>query len=327
MKLEDNKNILCTISAGYSSIMMALKIKEWYPDHKVVYVMANTSKEHKESLIFMNKCDEYFNLNMNWIEAEFYYGRIINGTKHIFTTKEFERLSKRNFFRCSYGYLKTIGHFKVGVKPRVVKYKDLKTKGEIFENGIKKLGISSKINAWCNRDMKIVPIKKFADSIFGLNNYSIAVGMRADEIDRVGKAYKTNNTFYPLLDNGITTKDRNKFWSKQPIKIEIPAYKGNCDLCYKKSNRKIMTVLKEEPDKAEWWNNMIKKYSQISIEGKPSYNAYAENGGMNFYRQNISLDELIKMASEPFKMATDEYVYENDLFDKEEDCGSGCSIF
>ena len=72
---------------------------------------------------------------------------------------------------------------------------------------------------------------------------------------------------------------------------------------------------------------MIKKYSQIPIEGKPSYNAYADNGGMSFYRQNISLDELIKMASEPFKMATDEYVYENDLFDKEEDCGSGCQIF
>lgn len=291
MKLKDNKNILCTISAGYSSIMMALKIKEWYPYHKVVYVMANTSKEHKESLIFMNKCDEYFGLEMNWIEA-------------IFNPKKGK-----------------------GVDFRIVKYEDLKTKGEIFEDGIKKLGISSKINAWCNRDMKQVPVKKFADSIFGLNNYSIAVGMRADEMDRVGKAYKTNNTFYPLLDNGITSKDRNKFWDKQPIKIEIPAYKGNCDLCYKKSNRKIMTVLKENPEKAEWWNDMTKKYSQISIAGKPSYNAYAENGGMNFYRQNISLDELIKMSSEPFKMATDEYVYENDLFDEEEDCGSGCTIF
>tara|TARA_R110000851_G_scaffold312524_1_gene473095 strand:- start:131 stop:946 length:816 start_codon:yes stop_codon:yes gene_type:complete len=271
--------------------MMALKIKEWYPYHNVVYVMANTSKEHKESLVFMNKCDDYFELNMNWIEAVF---NPIKGK---------------------------------GVDFRIVKYKDLKIKGEIFEDGIKKLGIASKINAWCNRDMKQVPVKKFADSIFGLNNYSIAVGMRADEIDRVGKAYRTNNTFYPLLDNGITTKERNKFWDKQPIKIGIPAYKGNCDLCYKKSNRKIMTVLKEDPFSSEWWNDMIKKYSKISIEGKPSYNAYAENGGMNFYRQNISLDELIKMASKPFKMATDEYVYENDLFDKEDECGSGCQIF
>ena len=291
MKLEDNKNILCTISAGYSSIMMALKIKEWYPDHKVVYVMANTSKEHKESLIFMNKCDEYFNLNMNWIEAIF---NPIKGK---------------------------------GVNFRVVKYKDLKTKGEIFEQGIKKLGIPCKINKWCNRDMKIVPIKKFADDYFGLNNYSIAVGMRADEMDRVGKAYKTNNTFYPLLDNGITTKDRNKFWHNKPIKIGIPAHKGNCDKCFEKSNRKLMTITVQEPELDNWWLEMQNEYGEVSINGKPSYNSYAENGGMNFYRGNTSVEELVKLAQQPFKLATDEYIYENDLFDEEDDCGSGCQVF
>jgi len=70
MKL-DNKNILCTVSAGYSIVLMALKIKEWYPDHNVIYAMANTSKERIESLDFMNECDEYFNLNIKWIEAIF----------------------------------------------------------------------------------------------------------------------------------------------------------------------------------------------------------------------------------------------------------------
>jgi hypothetical protein len=291
MKLKDNKNIFCTVSAGYSSIMMALKLKEWYPDHTILYAMANTSKEDIKSLDFMHKCDEYFDLGVNWIQA-------------IFNPKRGD-----------------------GVGFEIVDYYTLKRKGEIFEQGIKKLGISSKINAWCNRDMKLVPLKKFADSVFGLDNYSIAVGLRADEIDRVKKAYYTNNTFYPLMDNGITTKDRNRFWNEQPIQIEIPAYKGNCDLCYKKSNRKIMTVIKEEPNKVDWWNKMIKQYSQIPIEGKPSYNAYAENGGMSFYRQNISLDTLIEMASKPFKRATDEYIYESDLFDIEEECGSGCTVF
>jgi len=290
MKLKDNYNIFCTISAGYSSIMMALKLKEWYPGHNIVYAMANTSKEEPRSLEYMNKCDEYYGLDMNWIEAIF---------------------NERG----------------KGVDFRIVDYKDLKTEGEIFEQGIKKLGISSKINSWCNRDMKIVPLKKFADSIFGLDNYSIAVGIRADEMDRVKDAYLTNNTFYPLLDNGITTIDRNRFWKDQPIQIEIPAYKGNCDLCYKKSNRKLMTIIAEEPSKTKWWNDMINKYSTTPIEGKPSYNYYAENGGMNFYRQNISMEDLIEMASKPFSKANDEYVYENDLFDSEEECGSGCSVF
>ena len=291
MKLQDNKNILCTVSAGYSSIMMAIKLREWYPDHKIVYAMANVSKEREESLEFMNKCDNYYKLGMYWIEARFN--------------------KKRGD----------------GVEYEIVEYNDLKRNGEIYEQGIKKLGIASKINAWCNRDMKLVPLKKFADDIFGLDNYSIAVGLRADEMDRVKEAYLTNNTFYPLLDNGITTKERNKFWKNQPIQITIPAYKGNCDMCFKKSNRKLMTIICEEPDRIKWWEEMTKKYSRIPIDGKPSYNAYAENGGMNFFRQNLSIEELIEMSKQPFSKATDEYIYENDLFDMEEECGSGCTVF
>jgi hypothetical protein len=289
MKL-DNKNIFCSVSAGYSSVMMAIKLKEWYPDHNIIYAMANTSKERKESLEFMNECDKYFGLNMTWIETKF---------------------NKRGD----------------GVDFKVVDFKDLKVNGEIFEEGIKKLGIPCKINKWCNRDMKIMPLKKFADSIFGLNNYSIAVGLRADELDRVKKDYKENNTFYPLMDKGITTKDRNKFWSLQPIKIKIPAFKGNCDLCFEKSNRKLATIIKQDPKTSEWWIDMTKKYSQLLIDEKPSYNSFAENGGMNFYRNNLSIFELIEMSKKPFRQATDEYVYENDLFDLEGDCGSGCQVF
>lgn len=291
MKLKDNKNIFCTVSAGYSSVMMAVKIKEWYPDHNIIYAMANTSKERPESLEFMQKCNDYFNLDMSWIEARFN--------------------KKRGD----------------GVEYKIVEYKDLKINGEIYEQGIKKLGIASKINPWCNRDMKLVPLKKFADSIFGLDNYSIAVGLRADEMDRVKESYLTNNTFYPLINNGITSKDRNRFWKDQPIQITIPAYKGNCDLCFKKSNRKLMTIIREEPKLIDWWYEMTEKYSKIPIEGKPSYNAYAENGGMNFFRNNLSIEELIEMAKRTFSKATDEYIYENDLFDMEEECGSGCTVF
>jgi len=233
---QDNKNIFCSVSAGYSSVMMAIKLREWYPDHKIVYAMANTSKERVESLEFMDKCDKYYKLNLNWVEA-------------IFNDRG------------------------KGVDYKVVSFEDLKISGEIFEQGIQKLGIPSKINKWCNRDMKVVPLRKFADDIFGKNNYSIAVGMRTDEMDRVGKSYKENNTFYPLIDNKIDTKARNKFWSEQPIKISIPAYKGNCDLCFEKSNRKLMTIISEEPNLIEWWEKMEKEYGSVAIEEKPAYNS------------------------------------------------------
>ena len=291
MKLESSKNIFCSVSAGYSSVMMAIKIKEWYPDHNIIFAMANTSKERIESLDFMNECDKLYKLDLKWIEAEF-------------------------------------NEKGIGVTAKVVEYKNLKTKGEIFEDGIKKLGIPSNVNKWCNRDMKLRPLKKYADSVFGLNNYSIAVGLRIDEMDRVRKDYKDNNVFYPLMDYKISKKERNKFWNNEPIKITIPAYKGNCDLCFEKSNRKLMTIIKEEPDKAIWWDSMIKKYSHIEKENSPSYNdLLKENNGMTFYRGYKTIEDLVKMAQQPFSKATDEYIYENDLFDLEDECGSGCKVF
>ena len=291
MKLKYNKNIFCSVSAGYSSVMMAIMLPKWYPDHNIIYAMANTSKEREESLDFMNECDKHFKFNMAWIEPEFHE----RGT---------------------------------GVTPKVVSYEELKRNGEIFEEGIKKFGIPNMDNKWCNRDMKLVPLKKYADSVFGLNNYSIAVGMRADEMDRVSKDYKNNNVFYPLMDNKIDTKERNRFWKNKPVQIKIPAYKGNCDMCFEKSNRKIMTILTEEYDKVEWWDNMIKKYGNIRLPKKPSYNAVIDDKGtQTFYRGYNTIEDLVELAKQPFHKATDEYIYESDLFDLEGECGAGCKVF
>lgn len=292
MKLLDNKNIFCSVSAGYSSVMMAIMLRDWFPDHNIINVMANTSKEREESLHFMNECDKYFKLNLVWLEAEF--------------------------------------HEKgVGVTPKIVDYCNLKRNGEVFEAGIKKLGIPNKENKWCNRDMKLEILTKYGNSIFGRGNYSVAVGLRADEMDRVRKDYDTNNVFYPLMDKGISSNDRNRFWKDKPIQISIPAYKGNCDLCFAKSNRKLMTILNEEPNMADWWDKMIKTYGSIPIDGKKSYNELMENnnGVQTFYRSYNTIDDLVKMAQQPFSKATDEYVYQNDLFDLEDECGSGCQVF
>lgn len=288
--MKTSNNIICLTSAGYTSVMMAVKMQEWYPNHNIVNVMANTSKERIESLNFMNECDNYFGLNLVFIEA------VINQDKG------------------------------KGTNYKITSYKDLKTKGEIFEKGIKKYGIPSKINKWCNRDLKITPIKKYADDLFGANNYSFAIGLRVDEIDRISKDYKTNNIFYPPFDHNISKRERNLFWKNQTIKLKIPAYKGNCDACFEKSMRKKMTILIEEPEVFDWWNNMEIKYSKLPIQGKDSYNEFAINGGHFFGRGNQSINELKKEAKKPFSKATDEYIYEDDLFDFEDDCGSYCTF-
>lgn len=280
------------MSGGYSSIMMAIKVREWFPDHDILYAMANTSKEREESLVFMDKCDKLYGLNLVWLEARFH---------------------KKG----------------VGVTYEVTNFNNLKRQGEIYESGIKKHGIPNKANKWCNRDLKLEILRKYANDFFGKDNYSVAVGLRADEMDRVRKNYKTNNIFYPLMDKGIRKVDRNKFWKDQPVQINLPAYKGNCDVCFAKSQRKLMTILKEEPDRGLWWARMVELYGSIPLEGKKSYNdLMVQNGGVQtFYRGFKTIEDLVKMAEAPFTPASDEYIYESDALDSEDDCGGGCVVF
>jgi hypothetical protein len=288
--MKTSNNIICATSAGLTSVMMAIKMKEWYPNSNVINVFLNTGKEDIRSLKFMNECDKYYNLNLVWLEAE------INPLK------------------------KKASNYKITT------YKDLDLNGKIFEDGIRKYGIPSRVNKWCNRELKLVPLEKYANDIFGKNNWCLALGIRTDEIDRISDNYKENNTFYPPFENKINSRLRNKFWSEQAIKLNIKGYEGNCDFCFEKSKRKRMTISKENPKKLIWWDEMEKKYSLVLIDGKEQYNEMVKSGGAYFGRMNESIEKLIEDAKRPFKKATDEYIYENDLFDFEDNCGNSCNI-
>jgi hypothetical protein len=287
--MKTSNNVICATSAGLTSVMMSIKMKEWYPECNVVNVFLNTGKEDPRSLKFMYECDKYFNLNLVWLEA------VINGKKQ-------------------------------GSTYKITSYENLNTDGKIFEKGIQKYGIPSRVNKWCNRELKLEPLKKYANDFFGVNNWCLALGIRIDEMDRVSEKYKENNTFYPPFENKVNQRERNKFWKDQPIKLDIKGYEGNCDFCFEKSKRKRMTIAVENPSKLIWWDKMENKYSLREIEGKEQYNSMVRSGGAYFGRLNESIQQIIEDAKKPFSKATDEYMYENDLFDFETACGINCSI-
>jgi hypothetical protein len=288
--MKTSNNIICATSAGLTSVMMAIKMREWYLECNVVNVFLNTGKEDPRSLEFMHNCDKHYNLNLVWLEA------VINPNRNKGTTY------------------------------KVTKYESLDTSGNLFENGIQKYGIPSRVNKWCNRELKLVPLEKYANDLFGSNNWCLALGIRTDEIDRISESYKENNTFYPPFENGIDSRLRNKFWQNQPIKLKLKGYEGNCDFCFEKSKRKRMTIAVENASKVIWWDQMEKKYSLIQIDGKEQYNSMVLGGGAFFGRSNESIVQIVADAKKPFARATNEYIYENDLFDYENDCGTNCSI-
>lgn len=287
------KKLLVCFSSGLSSAMMCdLLIREYSDEYEMVFLMANTSKEDVRSLEFAEKVNKYFNLNLKYVEADIFLEKGV-GTRHIVKT-----------------------------------YENLTTDGSLFEKGIKKYGIPNKINKWCNRELKLNAIHSYVKNELKWKDYYTAIGIRYDELDRVSINKERDKLIYPLVDHKLTKRDRNKFWDKMPFKLEIPGYLGNCDMCFEKTNRKLMTIYKEYPKKIDWWLNMELKYSKKNIEGKDSYNGYINNkGGMYFRRGNMPMNELIELAKQPFRKASDEYVYENDLFDFSGECDGGCNIF
>lgn len=294
MKLEGCKNIICTVSAGYSSGMMAYYMKEWYPDHNIVFCYANTSKEHPKSIAFLQAMDLVFDLGIVYLEGIVHHNRR-KGTTH-----------------------------------KVLRFNEVKSSGGVFEEGIKKYGIPSVANKWCTRELKNNVIKSYADTIFGKKNYSIAIGLRSDEMDRTAKNYSESNVFYPLMERDITSNDRNRFWDDfgGELYLGIPAYMGNCELCFEKSLRKNLTHLEQEPHISKWYKLMQGKYSRVKLPNKTQYNAMIdEYGGAYFFRGNEKVETLEQLVEGDFKRATDEYIYEDPLLDKEGDCGNSCAIF
>jgi 3'-phosphoadenosine 5'-phosphosulfate sulfotransferase (PAPS reductase)/FAD synthetase len=215
-------NLLITLSGGLSSAYMLFLIhnNKAYNDYNKLIVFANTGKEKNETLDFVKDISDNWGYKVFWVEAD------INMQKG------------------------------GGTSYQITDFYNADRNGYIFENVIKKYGLPSKLYRHCTRELKEVPIHKFAKDCFQ-NNYKTALGIRADETHRIGNK---KDVIYPLVDFKIDLKTIYSFWEKQNFKLHLKDYEGNCDLCFLKSKRKRLTILKENPLIAEWWSKMETRY-------------------------------------------------------------------
>lgn len=268
--------ILISFSGGRTSAFMAKLIQEHpiYKDYQKLFVYANTGKEAEATLEFIDKCDKEFNLNLVWVEADVVHEKQ-KGTKYTITN-----------------------------------FKDAKRKGEPFTEVVKKYGLPSKLYRHCTRELKEIPIAKYARDILG-KDYVTAIGIRADEKHRLGNDPKK---VYPLAELGINEQIVRNFWDRQPFDLELKDYQGNCDLCFLKSVRKKLTIIKENPKVADWWLDL--EVNNIE-EGRPMLDVY----------RNLSMDDLINMAKNPFRKAIDQHELrqqQSNLFDIDLDLEFDC---
>jgi hypothetical protein len=194
---------------------------------------------------------------------------------------------------------------------------------------IAKHGIPNVKNIHCTRELKKYAIKAYAKSI-GWKDYWTAIGIRIDEIDRVSPDAKKQRFLYPLVSyqHGMRKNDINRFWSEQSFDLKLRGYEGNCDLCFKKSFRKLMTIVNEDPKKVEWWRQMEERYSYLIPEGK-KHNLKL-TPPFHFFRSNKSTEDLVNMAQNKFEKAKDDSRYipeyrQINLWGVELDVSNGCT--
>lgn len=293
------KQLLISFSGGRTSAYMTKILLENYSDvYEMMVVFANTGKEREETLEFVEKCDKYFRFNCIWVEA------ITNPT-----------------------------HGK-GVTARVVDFNTASRNGEPFEQMIKKHGIPSVASPHCTRELKKYTIMSYAKSI-GWKKYYTAIGIRVDEIDRVSPTAEKQRYIYPLVSyqHGVRLQDINKFWIQQSFDLELSSYEGNCDLCFKKSFRKLMTIVNETPSVIEWWDMIEQKYKDF-IPPTKSHNPLLTTPIYPF-RQNTSIRKIVEIAKKPFKPSgndatkLDMITNQLELFDLDfsNGCTESCEVF
>lgn len=285
--MSNSRDLLISFSGGETSAYMTMLILKHWRDlyDNIVVVFANTSKETEETLEFIKKCDDQYGFDTVWIEAVF------DGVK------------------------------RTGWK--VVDFDTAKRNGEVFEAMIKAYGMPNFAFPHCTRELKTQPIRAYTRSILGSGFYT-AIGIRADEVDRVNAEHKKNRFEYPLVSAGVTKKDINEFWQQQPFRLNLKSYEGNCDLCWKKTPRKLMSILKHSPEKADWWIDIENKYGGYI----PMHRDRKSGITPKTFKHNQSIQDILEMSKSPFLQPSRDdrfdYNIQRSIFDEDLDKSYGC---
>jgi hypothetical protein len=273
--MEKEKLYVVMTSGGRTSMFLAKYIKENTKYKNVLFVFLNTGKEKEETLAFIEKCDKEFNLNVIWLEA------------------------------------KIIHEKQIGTTYKIVNFKTASRNGEPFEEMLKKYPLPNNMASNCTRELKLRPVEAFIRNNYKDFDVYRIIGIRADEQHRKSNNATNEKLLYPLCDEiKVDAKFIRNWWENQTFDLELKDYEGNCDLCFKKSLKKRLTIVKENPKIAEWWEKMENKYSSETI---PRFDL----------RTNKSIAEIKELSKKPFTQAKDLHELSKtqiELFNFETDC-------
>lgn len=283
-------NLGISFSGGRTSaVMTKLCLETMSDEYNISVTFANTGQEHESTLDFVRDCDNHFGFNTVWLEA-------------------------------------VVGGEGVGIQHKIVDYDSASRNGEPFEEVIKKYGIPCMSHPQCTSRLKEEVMYDFRRSLgWKRNTYYTAIGIRADEMDRISDRKDELKLIYPLARLGWTVEMVKAECKKWPFDLQIPGdHYGNCVVCWKKSMRKLMTIAKEQPERFDFFDRMEQKYS--------NYRADNDTGKRVFFRENRSSKDVIELSNQEFTPYSDSAqlnfidLIGSEWLDRGSSCGESCEI-
>lgn len=296
------RRLFVSFSGGETSALMThLLTTKWadrYDERAILF--ANTGQENEETLEFVRRCDEHWGWGVVWVEAVVHHG---------------ERKASTH---------------------RVVDFLSASRKGEPFESYIQKFGIPNQKFKDCTRELKRRPLESYIKRELGwvTGTYDTAIGIRADELSRRSAVAEQRRLVYPLLDWEPTTKPGvNTFWRDQPFRLRLAGYQGNCKWCWKKSFRKLMTVMDDDASIFDFPERMERLYGLVGPEflKDPATREHPLPLGYHrtFFRGNLGVPQLREMykSFDPRRRAEDDaVVFDDDDPVADGGCSESCEV-
>lgn len=256
-----------SFSGGRTSGYMLRRILQAHggslPDD-VVVLFANTGKEMPETLDFVRDCGFRWGVPITWVE--------------------YRKNHPREF--------------------AVVNHATASRAGEPYALAIKHRNyLPNPIARFCTVELKIRTMHAYLRQTKGWDAWASVIGIRADEQRRVAKLSVPSETkreerYAPLARAGVTAADVGAFWSAQPFDLALPnmngkTMHGNCDLCFLKGPRQILSLIRENPERAVWW---YQQEASIQSAGK------FKGDGDRFRNDRPSYAQMVEYASEQGEM-------------------------
>lgn len=271
---------MISFSGGRTSAFMTWWAFTQLPsdEYEVVAVFANTGQEHEETLKFVHRFQRHFRIPIVWVEA-------------VVDPEEGK-----------------------GIRHRVVTYRTAAREGKPFEDMIRKYGLPGSSRPFCSKYLKLRPILSYMRSIdWPDRSYAMAIGIRADEIDRINPHFQRDMIWYPLIKLGIRKPDVLTWWSQQPFDLALEEHQGNCVWCWKKSMRKHLTLIQQNPEFFDFPKRMEKLYSEVkNKEGMEP---------KRMFRGMRTTKDLFKLAKRPFNS------FKEGELEESNGCSESCEVF